>query len=158
MRYIILVLLIGTAHAQFTGGTKKEIDIIIPFENLVIQSTSHLELPSGTTAQRDGTPTNGAIRYNSDDNQFEGYANGVWGAIGGGGGGTYAQEVPTGTINGTNQSFSLSQTPTSNESVVIYRNGLVLRQGTDYSIMDAGFSMSVAPELGDELYATYVID
>ena len=28
------------------------------------------------------------FRYNSTDNQFEGYADGAWGAIGGGGGAT----------------------------------------------------------------------
>jgi hypothetical protein len=43
-----------------------------------------ISLPSGTTAQRP-TPSNGMLRYNSDDAAFEGYADGAWGAIGGGG-------------------------------------------------------------------------
>jgi hypothetical protein len=42
-------------------------------------------MPSGTTAQRP-TGVNGQIRYNSTENAFEGYANGAWGEIGGGGG------------------------------------------------------------------------
>jgi len=46
--------------------------------------TGAVDLPAGTTAQRP-TPSNGMIRYNSDDAQFEGYADGEWGAIGGGG-------------------------------------------------------------------------
>jgi hypothetical protein len=45
-------------------------------------------LPVGTEAQRPGTPSNGLIRYNTELNSFEGYSNGVWGAIGGGGGAT----------------------------------------------------------------------
>ena len=40
-------------------------------------------LPVGTTAQRDGTPAAGMIRYNSTLGQFEGYTS-AWGAIGGG--------------------------------------------------------------------------
>ena len=47
-------------------------------------SDEAISLPSGTTAQRP-TPTNGMLRYNSDDAAFEGYADGAWGAIGGGG-------------------------------------------------------------------------
>jgi hypothetical protein len=41
-------------------------------------------IPSGTTAQRDGSPNNGYFRYNTTSNEFEGYAAGAWGAIGGG--------------------------------------------------------------------------
>ena len=41
---------------------------------------------SGTTAQRPTTGENGMIRYNTDDNGFEGYINGAWGSLGGGGG------------------------------------------------------------------------
>ena len=45
-------------------------------------------MPSGTTAQRDGSPVVGYFRYNSTTNQFEGYAGSSpsWGAIGGGAG------------------------------------------------------------------------
>jgi len=43
-------------------------------------------LPSGTTAQRDGSPAAGYIRFNSDDTSFEGYDGSAWGSIGGGGG------------------------------------------------------------------------
>ena len=50
--------------------------------------TSSLNIPSGTTAQRDGSPAVGMFRHNSTLNQFEGYNNGAWGAIGGGAGAT----------------------------------------------------------------------
>lgn len=49
-------------------------------------STDALLMPAGTTGERPGSPANGMIRYNSDDAQFEGYADGAWGAIAGGGG------------------------------------------------------------------------
>ena len=50
--------------------------------------TNSLNLPVGTTAQRDGSPAVGMFRHNSTLNQFEGYNNGAWGAIGGGAGAT----------------------------------------------------------------------
>jgi len=40
--------------------------------------TSSITLPSGTTAQRDGSPAVGMIRHNSEVNQYEGYNNGSW--------------------------------------------------------------------------------
>lgn len=45
--------------------------------------TSSITLPSGTTAQRDGTPAVGMIRHNSQTNTFEGYNNGAWGSLSG---------------------------------------------------------------------------
>jgi len=45
--------------------------------------TGQVKLPSGTTAQRSGSPVNGMLRYNSTIEQFEGYADGAWGGISG---------------------------------------------------------------------------
>jgi hypothetical protein len=45
--------------------------------------TGQVKMPAGTTAQRSGSPANGMLRYNSDSAQFEGYAGGQWGGIGG---------------------------------------------------------------------------
>lgn len=45
--------------------------------------TGSAVIPSGTTAQRDGSPTNGYFRYNTSVNSFEGYVNGAWGGVGG---------------------------------------------------------------------------
>lgn len=51
-------------------------------------ATGSAEIPSGTTAQRDGTPAAGYLRFNTTDSSFEGYDGSAWGAIGGGGGAT----------------------------------------------------------------------
>jgi len=45
--------------------------------------TGQVKLPAGTTAQRSGAPADGMIRYNTNQNQIEGYINGVWGGISG---------------------------------------------------------------------------
>ena len=41
-------------------------------------STGYFALPSGTTAQRPGTPSNGFIRYSTTSNKLEGYINNTW--------------------------------------------------------------------------------
>jgi len=51
-----------------------------------ISGTGPIKVPVGTTAQRNGSPTAGDFRYNSDEGKFEGYTT-EWGEIGGGGGG-----------------------------------------------------------------------
>lgn len=45
--------------------------------------TGQVKLPAGTTAQRSGSPAEGMIRYNTDQDQIEGYVDGVWGGISG---------------------------------------------------------------------------
>ena len=42
------------------------------------------KIPAGTTAQRDGSPASGFLRYNTTTNTFEGYHAAAWDAIGGG--------------------------------------------------------------------------
>ena len=70
--------------------------------------TGQVKLPAGTTGQRSGSPTNGMIRYNSTDGSFEGYANGVWGGIGGAQAG--------GAIVTNNQTASSSYTITTTQN------------------------------------------
>ena len=71
--------LAALAGATFTG-------------EVVHNFTGATQMPSGTTAQRPGSPTAGDFRYNSTTNEFEGYSGSspAWGAIGGGGGATGA--------------------------------------------------------------------
>ena len=88
------------AGATFTG-------------KVILNYTSSLNLPVGTTAQRDGSPAVGMFRYNSTLNVFEGYKNTGWGEIGGGagatGGGTDEVFVET------DQSVTTDYTLTSNK-------------------------------------------
>ena len=65
---------------------------------VIFNSTGSIQLPSGTTAQRPGSPTNGDIRYNSTDHEVEAYKNGTWLNVGSGAG-------STGGNNGQNAVF-----------------------------------------------------
>ena len=114
--------------APLTGGT---------FTGKVTHNyTSSLTIPSGTTAQRDGSPAVGMFRHNSTLNQFEGYNNGQWGAIGGGagatGGGTdevFFESDQTATTSYTLSSGKNAHTvsPTINNGVSItVPNGAIL--------------------------------
>ena len=72
--------LASLAGATFTG-------------DVILGTTTALELPDGTTGQRPGSPVAGMIRYNTTLVQFEGYKNSVWGAIGGGATGGGSDDV-----------------------------------------------------------------
>jgi hypothetical protein len=47
-------------------------------------ATGSAVVPTGTEAQRDGSPSAGYLRFNSDATSFEGYDGTEWGSIGGG--------------------------------------------------------------------------
>ena len=52
--------------------------------SLEVRTTDAILLPSGTTAERPSPAIQGSIRYNSQDQQFEGYGAGnAWGSLGG---------------------------------------------------------------------------
>jgi hypothetical protein len=67
------------------------------------------------------------------------------------------QETPQGTVNGVNTTFSLAHTPNPVASLILIRNGLVLKQGADYSLSGSAitFSGPALPQLGDALQAFY---
>ena len=90
--------------------------------------TNSLNLPVGTTAQRDGSQAVGMFRYNSTLNVFEGYKNTGWGEIGGGagatGGGTDEVFVETDQNVTTNYTLTANKhahtvSPTINSGVTI---------------------------------------
>lgn len=53
--------------------------------NVLLSGTGYLDLPTGTTGQRPGTPNSGMIRFNSTTVSFEGYNGTSWGSLGGAG-------------------------------------------------------------------------
>ena len=76
--------------------------------NVTMSGTGFVLIPKGTTAQRPVSPVDGEMRYNTDTSQFEGYANGAWGNIGGGatGGGGDQVFVENGVTVTTNYTLS----------------------------------------------------
>jgi hypothetical protein len=62
--------------ANFNALDSDKLEITAPVGSATI--------PAGTTAQRDGSPSAGFLRYNTTTNTFEGYHAAAWDAIGGG--------------------------------------------------------------------------
>ena len=93
--------LASLAGATFTG-------------NVILGTTTALELPDGTTGQRPGTPVNGMIRYNTTLNQFEGYKASAWGAIGGGATGGSSDDI----------FYENGQTVTTNYTLTANKNAM----------------------------------
>jgi hypothetical protein len=69
------------------------------------------------------------------------------------------QEIPTGAVNGVNLAFTLSQTPSPGSSLAVYRNGVRMTLGVDYtfSVATITFGTGLAPQSGDTLTCSYRI-
>jgi hypothetical protein len=66
------------------------------------------------------------------------------------------QQVPTGAINGVNAVFTLSQTPSPTTSLEVYRNGLLLSVGVDYTLSSAVITfIAGVPQSTDILSCSY---
>ena len=79
----------------------------------------------------------------------------------GGGGGSSAnpiQEAPSGTVDGANVTFLLSQTPASSANLNLSIDGVTQRQGIEYTISGKTITMAVAPSnvpIAQTLWAIY---
>jgi len=64
-----------------TGYTSRDMDKIFFVDNtsdVTFDSTGAVKIPVGTTAQRPSSPTVGMIRFNTDNDHFEGYTGSAW--------------------------------------------------------------------------------
>ena len=135
---------IGTtvvANPVSANNTGKIAVGIVTCLEVVIDGTSRIKVPVGTTAQRPGTGVAGDFRYNSDDNQFEGYSDGAWGAIGGG-----ASETDT-SVSSTSATavYTVAHASYRSASLIIqivqgsaYQSGryMVIHDGTTATIVE----------------------
>jgi hypothetical protein len=70
---------------------------------------------------------------------------------------TWVHEVPTGTVNGVNATFTLSQTPNPTTSVMLIVDGLEMKQGTHYTLSGTTITFVTAyiPVTGQYIFAHY---
>lgn len=64
-------------------------------------------------------------------------------------------ESPAGTANGVNTTFTLSFAPNPALSLRLYRNGILLRQGTDYLLAGATITFATPPQATDVIISYY---
>jgi hypothetical protein len=71
----------------------------------------------------------------------------------------YVQEVPLGVLDSVNNTFYLSQTPSDPSTLQLYRNGLYMINGTDYTLSGTTITMAPdqIPDAGDNFFAIYAV-
>lgn len=65
------------------------------------------------------------------------------------------QEIPSGTVNGSNVTFTLTNTPVTTLSLSLYVDGILQLQTTDYTLSSATITFTTAPALGQSIRAVY---
>jgi len=101
----------------------------------------------------------GAAGSLSDCVRVDGSSGPCGGGSGGGGtSGLFSDgEVPVGTVNSSNTVFMLLHAPAPSGSLELFRNGLLMRNGTDYTLNTSTVTFFVAstPQSGDLLTSSY---
>ena len=113
-------------------------------DDLVLSGTGALRMPDGTTGQRPGSPTAGMFRYNTTDTKFEGYTD-SWGEIGGGGTNTFTRDAFTG--DGSDTTFTLSQSISDENNLIVFIEGVFQDQDA-YSVSGTTLTFGTAPVNG----------
>jgi hypothetical protein len=74
-----------TSRSRIYTGSAWE-NVIVDTSTVVAKtsSTGSAVMPAGTDAQRDGSPAQGYLRFNTDSDSFEGYNGSAWSPVGGG--------------------------------------------------------------------------
>ena len=89
---------------------------VTPGQQLVASTgaTGSIVISSGTEAQRDGSPSAGYFRFNTDLGKFEGYNGTSWGSVGGGATGGGSDDV----------FYENGQTVTANYTITSGKNAM----------------------------------
>lgn len=108
-------------------------------------STGSAQLPSGTTAQRDGSPAVGLFRHNSDTGDFEGYSAGAWKSIGAS---AMIESVAEFTATAGQTTFTTSYTA---GLIAVYKNGARLGSADYVATNGTTVATVVACALNDHI-------
>ena len=117
-----------------TGGRCKDVGATRPTSGQVIGfALSAVTAGSNVSVLLFGTENVGAATFNFADD-----------------------ETPSGSINGSNVTFTLAHTPSPGASLSLFKNGQKLEPGgADYSLSTNTITATVAPKTGDTLTANY---
>lgn len=119
---------IGVTVQGYDADTVKYDDV-----NPSFTDTGAIKIPVGTELQRPGSPVAGQLRFNDDEDEFEGYDGTAWGAIGGGGSGQMLGDAAVKAI-----SYN-AQTIAENLTVLSTYNALSVGPIT----IDSGYTVTV---------------
>jgi hypothetical protein len=142
--------------------------IAAPSTTMAIQDVSGLRTELDLRPAKGTTWVNGRAAVIGSNGAIEsalGYpgdcvrVNGTTGPCGDGGLLFIDGETPLGALNGSNTVFWLSAPPVPGSSLSLFRNGVLLRAGVEYSLTSnvISFAALSAPQAGDLLQAWYRI-
>lgn len=131
----------------------------VNFTVLKTSATASAVIPSGTTAQRDGSPVSGYLRYNQTSLKFEGYSAGAWGSIGGGSGATGAGQDNVFVENDKYQttSYTLGQSGLTPCTISIATPAVITQGNTFLGGEEVFFQTSGALPTGLTANTTYFV-
>jgi hypothetical protein len=115
-------------------------------KNATLEAGSNaIRVPVGTTATRPEVPVNGQIRFNSDTTRFEIYYD-AWKDVAILGNVSIVKDTFTG--DGTEVTFTLSQTPTSTASILVFVGNVNQNPDDAYTLIGNQITFYNAPPSG----------
>jgi hypothetical protein len=114
---------------------------------IVMDNTTGLVVPTGSTAQRNGTPTTGELRYNTSTSAVEIYDGSSWASVG-----NAFASITSQTLNGDGSTitFTLNESTTA-ASIIVNTNGVVQQPGQSYTVSGNQITFAEAPVVGDRI-------
>ena len=110
-----------------------------------IDQTDGIILPSGTTGER-STTTQGLIRFNTTTGNFEGSTDGssfvTFTTSGSGASGTATITKEQFTGDGTSTQFTLSTTPSDENNIIVYVDGVMQEPDANYTLSGTKLSFT----------------
>ena len=117
---------------------------------LVISGTSGYVIPVGNTSQRDGSPSTGEFRYNSETGALEIYDGSEWDTSG-----DYTTLVENFDGDGSTTAFTISTATTTN-ALLVTLNGVLQEPTTAYTVSSTTLTFTEAPATGDKIIVRFM--
>ncbi|NDB64486.1 MAG: hypothetical protein EB168_02295 [Euryarchaeota archaeon] len=134
------------ADTTITSTTSGD-DITIDAEggSFIISGTTGFVIPVGTTAQRDGSPATGTLRYNSTTGGLEIYDGTTWDTVG-------DSSATVDSFDGDNSTTAFTMTADSTtDGTIVDINGVVQLPTTAYTVSGNVITFTQAPASGDKI-------
>ena len=115
-------------------------------KNTQLQGGSYaVQLPLGSSSVGPDSPVNGQIRYNQTNSRIEFYYNSTWNQVAKIGNVQIIVDTVTGTQDGTNNIFTMSQAETDPKAVIVTIGGVYQQPTVHYTVSGTTITFTTAP-------------